>query len=139
MNIEQREEKPKVVLDSNVIISGLNFSGNENKILNLAREGEIKILISPFILSEVEGILSKKFGWSKEQIRKAIEELQTILIKPKKRILIIKEDESDNRILECGVEGKARCIVSEDRHHLLPLKSYKGIKVLNSTEFLKIY
>ena len=60
------------------------------------------------------------------------------MIKPERRISIIKQDEDDNRILECAIEGKAEYIISGDEHHLLPLNEYQGIKILSPAEFLKL-
>jgi len=42
MNIEKRKEKPKVMLDTNVIISGLNFRGRPREILDLIRGEDLK-------------------------------------------------------------------------------------------------
>ena len=138
MNIEKRKEKPKVVLDTNVIISGLNFRGNPREILDLIREEQIELYLSPFILEEVRGVLKEKFSWDEERIQTAIEKLKAALVEPEENISAIKKDEDDNRILECGVEGKAQYIVSGDKRHLLPLGEYQGIKILSPAEFLKL-
>ncbi len=53
----------RVVLDTNVIVSGLNFPGNERLVLELALRGRFQMYLSPFILEEVEGVLGSKFGW----------------------------------------------------------------------------
>lgn len=114
MNIEKRKEKPKVVLDTNVIISGLNFRGRPREILDLIRGEKIELYISPFILEEVRGVLKEKFSWDEERIQTAIEKLKAALVEPEENISVIKKDEDDNRILECGVEGKVQYIVSGD-------------------------
>ena len=36
-----------------------------------------------------------------------------------------------------AVEGKAQYIVSGDKHHLLPLKEYQGIRILTPAQFLE--
>ncbi|MYJ79471.1 MAG: PIN domain-containing protein, partial [Caldilineaceae bacterium SB0670_bin_27] len=54
----------RVVLDTNIFISGLNFSGNERLVLELARRGRFELYLSPFILQETVGVLTRKFGWS---------------------------------------------------------------------------
>ena len=51
----------RVVIDSNVIISGLFFKGNEMEILDQAVSGDFKTLISPEILKEVETVILRKF------------------------------------------------------------------------------
>ena len=55
----------RVVLDTNVIVSGLNFPGNERLVLELALRGRFELYLSPFILEEVGGVLGGKFGWEK--------------------------------------------------------------------------
>ena len=138
MNIGQKKGKPKVVLDSNVIISGLNFKGNPREILNLVLLKQVELYVSPFILKEVAEVLERKFDWDEGRIKGATEGLKAVIIKPERRISIIKQDEDDNRILECAIEGKAQYIISGDEHHLLPLNAYQGIKILSPAEFLKL-
>ena len=47
----------RVVLDTNVIVSGLNFPGNERLVLELALRGRFELCLSPFIIEEVAGVL----------------------------------------------------------------------------------
>jgi len=103
-------------------------------------KGEIEVSISPFILTELERILSEKFEWRAEQIHRVLSRIKakTILVHPKVKISAIKEKDDDNRILECAVEAKVDYVISGDRKHLLPLKEYQGIKILSPTEFLRI-
>jgi len=81
-----------------------------------------------------------KFGWADWQISEIVEEIRAIttFVVTKQILKIIKEKNSDNRVLECAMEGKAQYIVSGDEHHLLPLRKYRGIKILSPAEFLKI-
>ncbi|MBI5555565.1 MAG: putative toxin-antitoxin system toxin component, PIN family [Elusimicrobia bacterium] len=130
----------KIVLDTNVIVSALHFGGNPDKILNLANKGVIELIISPFILGEVADVLQRRFNWSEKEIANALAAIKEIatLIQPVHKLSVIKEKDSDNRILECAVSGKADFIVSGDAKHILPLKEYLGIKILKPTEFLAI-
>lgn len=132
--------KPKVVVDTNVFVSGLTFTGKPREVLDLVWRGDIEAYISSFILGELEEILKKDFHWNKDQIVYTIEKIKkkTILVLPKNKVSVIKEKDSDNRILECAIEGKVQCIISGDKKHLLPLKEYQGIKILSPAEFLKI-
>ncbi|MBM4308863.1 MAG: putative toxin-antitoxin system toxin component, PIN family [Deltaproteobacteria bacterium] len=50
-------KRPRVVIDTNVFVSGLNFAGKPDEVLELLIRGEIDVIISPFILSEIERIL----------------------------------------------------------------------------------
>ena len=129
----------KVALDTNVLVSATLFGGNPEKILDLAEEGKIKILISEEMLEEFTEVLQEEFGFSSSMAELAasgIREIST-LITPTQRLSVIKEKEADNRVLECAVEGKAQHIVSGDTKHLQPLREYQEIKILSPAQFLK--
>jgi putative PIN family toxin of toxin-antitoxin system len=138
MPIESK--KPRVVIDTNVFVSGLNFAGKPGEILELFVKGDIEVFISPFILSEIERIFRERFEWGEGNIHRVLNRIkrQTILVHPKNKVSVIKENDDDNRILECAIEGKAQYLISGDRKHLLPLKEYQRIKILSPTEFLKL-
>jgi len=140
MLTENKIEKPKVVIDTNVFVSGLNFKGKPREVLDLIWKKEIEVYISLFILRELEEVLEEDFGWSGERIQETIARIKeaTIEIQPKVKISVIKGKEDDNRILECAVESETQYIISGDKHHLLPLKKYQGIKILSPAEFLSV-
>ena len=130
----------RVVLDANIYISAILFGGKPEKVLDLVRKRRIEVLISESILAQVSRVLKMKFGWVDWQISEIVEEIRAIttFVVPKQILKVIKEKNSDNRVLECAIEGKAQYIVSGDEHHLLPLRKYRGIKILSQAEFLKI-
>ena len=102
----------KVVIDTNVIVSALNFGGKPNEVLQLANTGAIKLFISPFILEEVSNVLIKQFQWSEKKVNKAIKMIKEIatFVEPTKQLSIIKEKDSDNRILECALAANANLL-----------------------------
>ena len=53
----------RVVLDTNVIVSGLNFPGNERLVLELALRGRFELYLST---EEAAGVLRRKFDWDEE-------------------------------------------------------------------------
>jgi putative PIN family toxin of toxin-antitoxin system len=130
----------KVVLDTNIYISAILFGGKPEMIRTLSREKKIEVLISEEIISEIVGVLEQKFGWERSDLDQIVEEIRELntLIVTSRYIPLIKNDDTDNRIIECAVEGNAQYIVSGDKRHLLPLKEYKGIKILTPDEFLKL-
>ena len=129
----------KAVADTNVYISAVLFGGRPEEVRILAREGKIELLISENILAEIAGVLKRKFHWSDWQISEIIKEIRefTTLITPVAGLSVITEDEPDNRVLECAIEGKAQYIVSGDEHHLQRLKEYEGIKILSPAQFIE--
>ena len=77
----------RVVLDTNVIVSGLNFPGNERLILELALRGRFQLYLSPFILQEVAGVLGRKFDWTEERLSQALGALEdaATIVEPHRR------------------------------------------------------
>ena len=128
----------RVVLDTNVIVSGLNFPGNERRILELALRGRFRLCLSPFILDEVAGVLGRKFDWSEERTSQAIRTLgdAATIVEPRQLPEVIKGGHPDNRILECAAAASADYLVTGDRRHLLPLEQHHGARILNAPRFL---
>jgi len=129
----------KVVIDTNVIISALNFGGNPKAVLELARKRHIRNTTSPFIINEIDRVLTRKFGWQMEVMREVINDIQgfSYVVNPPETIAVIK-NLSDNRILECAVAGGADYLISGD-HHLTDLKTFGTINLVTPTEFLAIF
>lgn len=130
----------RVVFDTNIFVSGLNFLGNEHKLLNLADQRRFELFISPFILEELEGVLDRKFDWTHEDFLQTVEELResSYVIEPQLLPEVISGGHPDNRILECAVGAAADYLVTGDKRHLLPLREYRGIKIVTTTQFLSI-
>ena len=128
------------VIITNVIISGLNFSGNPRRILEMAEDGVIQLAVSDAILDEVVKVLRpEKFGWEEEEIRRALRQISRFAehVDPKQRIDIITEDPTDNRILECAAASGSDYLVSGDKH-LLKVRQYQGFKIVPPAEFIEI-
>lgn len=141
MNSEKSKLPLKVVFDTNVYISAVLNAGKSREVLvtSLARE-DIEVLISDSILSEIERVLISKLRRSYMDVINILTVIRenAIMIYPESKISVIKYDESDNRIIEFAISGKANYIVSGDQHHLLPLKEYQGIIIISPSDFTEI-
>ena len=134
----------RLVLDTNVWLSGIFWEGEAYKLIRIIESKEIEIVVTKKILVEIVEVLNKeaKFQRFVKDKKVAIEDLvrtilsMTKMIVSKSKLNIIKEHPSDNKILESAVDGKATYLVSYDKH-LLKLKQYKKIKILEPAEFLK--
>jgi putative PIN family toxin of toxin-antitoxin system len=126
-------------LDTNVFLSALTFGGKPEAVFEMARAGSIQLVVSAPILAELASILSGKFSWDNEDVREALMAVgrHADLVKPGTRLRVL-EDDADNRILECAVEGHADRIVSGDRH-LLSLREFRGIRIVRAADFLAEY
>jgi putative PIN family toxin of toxin-antitoxin system len=128
---------PRVVLDSNVIVSGLGWSGPPARILDAALEGRLVLVTSPPLLAELRRVLGyPKLARVIDGAQQLVDlvEASSVAVLPT-RVLAVVSDESDNRVLEAAVEGAADYIVSGD-DHLLGLGTFQRIPVLAPGEFV---
>ena len=135
----------KVVLDTNVFVSAvLNPVGNPGRIIELVKQGRLKLIVSPDILAEIESTLSyprliKLHKKSSKWIKAFVKELsdKAIITPGTLELDAIKDDPSDNIYLACAVEGLANFIISGDQH-LTKLKTFQRIRIVPPTRFLEI-
>jgi len=134
----------RVVLDSNVHVSAvIKRESQPGRIIKAWRADSFELLISDLIMKEIDDVLHrdkiyKKYHLTEDRIKRALEVLRlyAVRIPQKTTISMIKDDPSDNRVIECATDGNADYIVSGDRH-LLALKSFRNTIILQPSEFLK--
>ncbi|MBI2326203.1 putative toxin-antitoxin system toxin component, PIN family [Candidatus Collierbacteria bacterium] len=127
----------RVVLDTNVLISGIVFGGKPREILEMVKNKKLLGITSPVLLAELGEVLSKKIMYSKSKVMQVEKKMRKIfrVVRPIKSINAVADDD-DNRVLEAAIEGKCDYVVTGDRD-LLDLKSYMGIRILTPAEFLE--
>jgi putative PIN family toxin of toxin-antitoxin system len=127
----------QIVLDTNIYISAVLFGGKPQQIINLARENEIKLLISEYILWETREVLRNKFNVPDARLNLIEHDILSLakLVKVESSINKIRVHPADNAILACAVDGGGEIIVSGDKH-LLSLAEYEGIKIMPPARFL---
>lgn len=128
----------RAVLDTNVFISALFWKGTPYELMQQGFNGVFVILASPSILEEIKSTLIEKFEYRLEDTDEFIQiiTVNSEIVEPNLRLDVVKDDPSDNKIIECAVEGKASHIVSGDQH-LLKLKQHEGIQIISPQEFLQ--
>jgi putative PIN family toxin of toxin-antitoxin system len=134
----------RVVLDANVFVSSiLSATGTPARILDAWRDERFQLLMSDAILNEIGRVLRypkivARHGWTEAEIDRFLHTLASLSINTPGSLTlnVITGDPSDNRYLECAVEGLADFIVSGDRD-LLALKSYEGIAIVQPSAFLE--
>ncbi len=127
----------KVVLDTNVVISGmLTPAGTPGIIVDLWADGKIEVVVSQAVVMEYMGVLLRpkfaKVGTVEERqqlLEGFINLTNTILVSPDMEINAVTADRSDNRFLECARAGETNCLISGD-DHLLALGEYEGIPII---------
>jgi putative PIN family toxin of toxin-antitoxin system len=129
----------RVVLDTNVIVSAhLRPDGLEATVFLLALAGTITLCVSPSLLAEYEGVLSrKKFSLDPRRVAGSLEQMRNAsrTVRPK-RTLTECRDPEDNRFLECAEAAGADYLITGNKRHF-PTHVGKT-KVVNAREFLEI-
>ena len=89
------------------------------------------------ILFEITRVLRDYFGYSDEDAYEWYKEIGGLseVVTPTLRLNVIEADPTDNKFLECALEGRANFVVSGD-HHLLDLGDYQGIEIVKVSVFL---
>jgi len=135
----------KVVVDTNVAVSGLLWEGPPNDILKWARDGVLVLVACQETVKELARILQyKKFqsrlsmiGMSADEVTAYYMILVRFVPNPKELPKVIPEDPLDSLFLALASESKAQLIVSGD-HHLLGLASHRGIQIVTPNEACKV-
>lgn len=130
--------KRKVTLDTNILVSALGWKGNPHKILQKVVDGEFDLFMSYAQYEELAKVLDyPKFGFTEEQKTrfKTLVSRITTSIKTPIELDVVKEDPSDNRILECALAADVDFIVSGDEH-LLSLETFGRIRIVSARDFL---
>lgn len=125
----------RVLLDTNVLISGILFRGLPRSLLERAIRGELDLVTSPVLLDELERVLTTRFHVPRELARLARGELETLaeVVAPDE-VPSVSRDPDDDEVLAAAVAGGAEAIVTGDRD-LLVLRSHRGIPILTPAEF----
>ena len=131
----------RIVLDTNVLVSALLFGGIPQEIIDLVSEGEVQLVISPPLFSELKEVLEEKFNLSRARTGQHLADLWAVahIVTPRKKVRVFAgKDEPDNRVLECAVQGRVDAVVTGDRK-ILRRKSYQGIPILAPAQFLTYF
>jgi putative PIN family toxin of toxin-antitoxin system len=134
----------RIVLDTNVFISGVLWAGNESAILQMCSSGTVEVYLSPRLLQEYCDVLCRrKFANRLASVGVEPDDVLASLlgfahvVDPNTTVDIITEDPDDNMVLECAEAVPALDFIVSGDAHLLKLKSYKGIPIVQASEFLK--
>jgi len=129
----------RVILDTNVFISGVFFAGPPCKILEAWKNRAIKLVISPSIFEEyrrVAGELSKQFPSVEISSILELVAINADMVPDTTLPTPVCTDSDDDKFLACAVTAKARIVCSGDKA-LLNTSGYRNIQVLTPTVFWK--
>lgn len=130
----------KIVIDTNVVASGVFFGGAPRRVLEAISSGNIDAFATNEILEEYHETidrLMKKYGGRFDSNGLTRFQMMIKLIDTQTKIDICR-DPDDNKFLECAVDAKAIYIVSGDKD-LLTLEKYDNVEIITAREFCDRY
>jgi len=135
----------RVVVDTNVAVSGLLWPGPPNQILKWARERILEIVACEQTTDELRRVLQyKRFAQRLSTLQTNTAEvfayfLNLVFFVPTPELIPqeIFEDPFDNFFLALASHNNARLIISGDRH-LLDLREYEQIQIVTPSEACQV-
>ena len=130
----------RIVVDTNVLISGVFFGGMPRKVLSAVIHKEITACATEEIVDEyneiVQEMISRKQGHLNNDILAPL--IGTMEIVEAKTRVELSQDPDDDKFLGCAKDAKALYIVSGDKD-LLVLGKFDDIEIITAKEFCEIY
>ena len=130
----------KIVIDTNVVISGVFFGGKSRMILEAASEGKLCACASAEIICEyyeiIDEMISRGQGHFNRNVLLPLISSMEIVIPVS--TVNLSRDPDDNKFIECALDSGALYIVSGDKD-LLDIQEYNGIEIITASDFCKIY
>jgi putative PIN family toxin of toxin-antitoxin system len=142
--VEKDELRPRLVIDTNVFVSGLiSGEGSPARILRAVRDKRAIHLVSDPIVEEYLRVLDypriRKFSKITDAF---VADIAAYLVYQTERIELrskirMSPDPDDDVFLNTAVDGKAALLVTGDKTDLLALRSIGGIPILSASEALE--
>jgi len=129
----------KIVIDTNVLVSGVFFGGLPARVLEAWRDGKIRLVASPTIIEEYRRVgerLAERFeGVSLGPIL-AILVTHAEIVEPATLPNPVSRDPADDVFIATAVAAGCTHLISGDRD-LLDVGSYGELKIVTAREFLE--
>ena len=130
----------KIVVDTNVVISGAFFGGYPRRVIEVVAENKISACASTSITDEYTEIVQELIDKKQGKLRANLLDLfiaNLEIIEPM-TVIQVSRDPDDDKFIECAIDAKALYIVSGDQD-LLDIGEYEGIEIITASEFCKRY
>ncbi len=128
----------RIVLDTNVLMSGIFFSGPPYRILQAWRDERVQLAVCLEILAEYRQVavrLSQRYRGIDISSLLDLVAVHSQIVQTTPLPKPICDDPKDDIFLACALAGGTRLIVSGDRH-LLAVSGWAGIRVLRPKTFV---
>jgi putative PIN family toxin of toxin-antitoxin system len=135
-------KRPRIVLDTNVLLVSISSKSEFHWIFQKMLEEEFEVVISNEILSEYEEVISKKFS-----VEVASDVIRTLLLLPNiikgevyYRWSLLSIDKDDNKFIDCAIACNADFIVTnDDQFNLVKGVPFPPLKIMNINEFKELF
>jgi len=128
----------RIVLDTNVLISGIFFTGPPHRILETWKQGGLALLLSTPILDEYRRVgheLAKQYRGIDLAPLFNVLTTEAEFVREITLTQQVCQDPDDDKFLACAIAGNRHVIVSGDRE-LLKVSGYQDIQVLRPRIFV---
>jgi putative PIN family toxin of toxin-antitoxin system len=128
--LKNRGDKLSACIDANVYISAIAFGGKPLRVVERALSREFLLVTGANILHEVRRNLLGKLELDRNRVEwflADISEVSSVFV-PGGSINVTK-NAGDNLALEVALMAGADVLVTGDKKHLLPLKTFEGIVI----------
>jgi putative PIN family toxin of toxin-antitoxin system len=128
----------RVIIDTNVLISGIFFGGPPAKILEAWHGGELKLVVSPEILEEYFEVCERI------SVRYPDIDIAPILVLVARNSQVVESpplaeqisrDLDDDKFIACAIASDTRTIISGD-NDLLTVSGYERVQVMTPRDFV---
>ena len=130
----------KIVVDTNVVISGVFFGGNPRQIVEAVVDGNIDAYATTEIVDEYMGIIDSMITRKQGRLNQSILSPFFLSLKmiESETDIEVSRDPDDDKFIECAVDAGALYIVSGD-NDLLDIGEYEGIQIITAKAFCEEY
>jgi putative PIN family toxin of toxin-antitoxin system len=128
----------RVVIDTNVLVSGVFFGGNPGRVLDAWRDGRIDLVVSSEILEEYRRVgeeLEIRFPGVSFAPFLALVAMHARVVEPLELTEGVAADPDDDKFFACALAADCRLIISGDKH-VLAASGYRSIKVAKPRDFV---
>lgn len=127
-----------VVLDTNVYVSGLGWSGPPDECVELVLSGAVAGYTSEELLSELQRVLEyDRLPFTPAEIETYYGAVRdgTEIVEPTEEHDAAIDDPDDNKVIDCAVAADAEYIITGNVDHFPD--SYRGIDIVTPGEYIR--
>ncbi|MEO7177585.1 MAG: putative toxin-antitoxin system toxin component, PIN family [Allosphingosinicella sp.] len=135
---------PRLVLDTNVVVSAFLWEGNPGHILAKAETGEVRLFTSWVLLDELEDALgrpklAKRAGLTGLTVPDIVASYRRVATVKRPKLLdrTFSRDPDDDAVIACALAARADFLVTGD-DDLLTLEIVEGIPILAPSTLLLV-